>query len=50
MMREFPQTPLVSKKKKCLFLGFDFSNWQISFFEKFILGFVYLVNSLNLVR
>jgi hypothetical protein len=36
MMRECPQTPLVGKKKKCLFLGFDFETSELAFFEKVI--------------
>jgi hypothetical protein len=37
MMRERPQTPLVGKKKKCLFLGFDFGTSESAFLKKLFL-------------
>jgi hypothetical protein len=35
-------SPWLAKRENCLFLGFDFGNWQISFFEKryFLILFV----------
>jgi len=43
-------SPGWQKEEICLFLGFDFGNWQISFFEKVFFCFQFVCNFfLNLI-